>query len=267
MAHLSPEYMLRFGGIGRLYGARALPSLARAHVAVVGVGGVGSWAVEALARSGIGQLSLIDLDDICIQNTNRQLHTLSSTVGQQKVDALAARARAINPELQVHAVSDFFTPQTLELIHPGLDYVVDAIDHAQNKALLLASCVRQNIPVVTCGAAGGRRDPTRIEVADLNRTGSDGLLRHVRRMLRQDHGFEAKGDWGIPCVFTREAAVYPTKDGGTAQTRDRSISLKLDCASGFGTASFVTGAFGFHTAALVVGALAEKLAPQLPEGG
>jgi tRNA A37 threonylcarbamoyladenosine dehydratase len=247
----------RFGGIGRLYGASGLARLRRARVCVVGIGGVGSWAVEALARSGLGALTLIDLDDVCVSNTNRQLHALDGTVGLPKVEVMAARARLIQPECEVTPIARFLTPSTVdELLAPPFDYVVDAIDDLHNKCLLLASCRARGLRVVTVGGAGGRRDPTAIQVDDLTRSGQDGLLRRTRKRLRQEHAFPDDGPWGIPCVFSREAAVFPSPDGEVCAAPARGESLRMDCASGFGAATFVTGAFGFAAAAVVVGALA-----------
>ncbi len=253
---VSDDYAARFGGIGRLYGIDAMPKLAQAHVCVIGVGGVGSWTVEALARSGVGRLTLVDLDDICVNNTNRQLHTMEDTVGRQKIDVMADRARAINPEVEVEVIHDFFTADTLEeILAPGFDYLVDAIDHLGNKCLLIAACKERGIPVVVVGGAGGRQDPSMLRVDDLSQSGSDGLLRNVRRKLRKEHGFPSEGAWGVPCVFSRELAVYPAPDGSVCHTPPKGSNLKLDCSSGFGTAAFVTGTAGFMAAAIVVNAL------------
>ncbi|MEM1347798.1 MAG: tRNA threonylcarbamoyladenosine dehydratase [Myxococcota bacterium] len=246
-------YQQRFSGIGRLYGLPAMEALARAHVAVVGIGGVGSWAVEALARSGVGRLTLIDLDDICVHNTNRQLHTHVGTIGQQKADVMAARAKLINPDVEACATNDFFTASSAhDVLAPGYDYVVDAIDDLDNKVLLVATCKALGIPVVTVGGAGGRRDPSKITIDDLSQSTHDGLLKRVRRDLRHHHGFPESGGWQVPSVFSRERAVFPTDDGGVCEVRDRSKNLKLDCSSGFGTATFVTGTFGFMAASVVV---------------
>ncbi len=255
---LTADYLARFGGIGRLYGIQALYHLASAHVCVVGVGGVGSWTAEALARSGIGELTLIDLDDICVNNTNRQLHTLTDTVGLQKVDVLRDRILAINPECKVNALSEFFTPESaLELLSARPDWVVDAIDHMRNKTLLIAMCKQESIPVVVVGGAGGRTDATQLKVDDLSQSGSDGLLRHVRRTLRKEHGFELGMCWDIPCVFSREPAVYPTPEGGTTDSLgSQPQSVRLDCATGFGAATFVTGTAGFMAAGVVISAIA-----------
>jgi tRNA A37 threonylcarbamoyladenosine dehydratase len=254
---LSQDYVARFGGIGRLYGVDALARLHGAHVCVVGVGGVGSWTVEALARSGVGRLTLIDLDDICVNNSNRQLHTTEHTVGLQKVDVLADRVRAINPECQVNAISDFFTPETADaLLDADFDWVVDAIDHLRNKVLLIAACKARGIKVVVAGGAGGRIDPTQLQVADMTRSGSDGLLRQARRLLRKEHGFSSDESWEIPCIFSRERAIYPTPEGGVCHTAPSGESVRLDCSQGFGAATYVTGTVGFMAAGIVVSDIA-----------
>jgi tRNA A37 threonylcarbamoyladenosine dehydratase len=256
---LSDDYVARFGGLGRLYGAAALPRLHAAHVAVVGVGGVGSWVVEGLARSGVGALTLVDLDDVCVTNTNRQLHALTGAVGRPKVAVLAERVRAINPECRVTEAVEFFTAQSAErLLATRYDWLVDAIDGMSNKALLIASCVTAQQPLLTVGGAGGRRDATRIRVGDLGESQGDDLLRLVRKKLRRDHGF-ARGEgntYGIPCVYSNEKPVYPWADGTCATEPEPGSSLKLDCASGFGTGVFVTGAFGFAAAGEIVRRLA-----------
>lgn len=249
------DYLARFGALGRLYGAAALPRLASAHVAVVGLGGVGSWVVEALARSGIGALTLVDLDDVCVTNTNRQAHALASTVGRPKVAVLAERVGAIHPACRVVPVDEFFTAETAErLLAPRFDWLVDAIDGMSNKALLIARCVARGQPILTVGGAGGRRDATRIRTGDLGEAQGDDLLRLVRKKLRRDHGF-ARGEghvYGIPCVYSNERPLYPWADGTCATEPEAGSSLKLDCASGFGTGVFVTGAFGFAAAGEVV---------------
>lgn len=252
---LSDDYVARFGGLGRLFGAAALPRLHAAHVAVVGVGGVGSWVVEALARSGVGALTLVDLDDVCVTNTNRQLHAVAGSVGRPKVAAMAERVRAINPACRVTERAEFFTAQSADrLLAERCDWLVDAIDGMSNKALLLASCVERGQPVLTVGGAGGRRDATRIRVGDLGESQGDELLRQVRKKLRRDHGF-ARGEgntYGIPCVYSNEKPVFPWADGSCSTEPEPGSSLKLDCASGFGTGGFVTGAFGFAAAGEVV---------------
>lgn len=244
----------RFGGIGRLYGTQGAERLRSAHMCVVGMGGVGSWVVEALARSGIGEITLVDMDDVCITNVNRQLHALTGTFGKPKVEAMAERVKLISPECNVHALQSFFLKSTAEeILSRGFDGVVDAIDQLEMKALLIASCRQRNIPIVTTGGAGGRRDPSQLQVTDLAFSTHDGLLQSLRKTLRAEHGFPRdKEPFGVECVFSREPVVYPQQDGTVCATRGTATNLRLDCRSGYGTASFVTGAFGFVAASRMV---------------
>ncbi len=243
----------RFSGIVRLYGVAAAERIRRAHVAVVGVGGVGSWTAEALARTGVRALTLIDLDDVCISNANRQLHALDGEVGKAKVDVMAERIRRIHPGCDVRPVADFFVAETADTLLTGdFDVVVDAIDNPRHKCLLLARCRERGQAVVTVGAAGGRRDPSLIRTADLAEATHDGLLRRVRRRLRDEHGFPRDGAYGIGAVFSTEAAWYPTADGEVCLEGPKDAALRLDCQSGYGTASFATGAFGLAAASLAI---------------
>ena len=246
------DYDLRFGGIRRLYGTTASARLAQAHVVVVGVGGVGSWAVEALARSGVGKLTLIDLDDVCVSNVNRQLHALDGSIGRPKVEVLAERCRAIHPGIEVVADVAFATPTNLaERIPEDADHLIDAIDSVVAKAALIAWCKRRKLPLTVTGAAGGQTDPTRIKVADLTRTEHDPLLAKVRSRLRRDHGFSRnpKRRFSVECVYSDEQLVYPGQDGEVCHTKPGAgESTRLDCESGFGAATFVTGSFGFVAA-------------------
>jgi len=250
------DYDFRFGGLRRLYGSRAVEAFRSAHVVVVGVGGVGSWAAEALARSGIGRLTLIDLDDVCVSNVNRQLHALDGTIGRPKVEVLAERCRLIAPEMAVITDSAFVTPTNLaERIPDGAHHVVDAIDSVVAKAALIAWCKRRKIAITVTGAAGGQSDPTRIQVADLTRTEQDPLLAKVRSRLRRDHGFSRnpKRRFAVECVYSDEQLVYPGADGEVCTQKPASPdATRLDCASGFGAATFVTGTFGFVAASRVL---------------
>ncbi len=255
------DFDQRFGGIQRLYGKAALERFRGAHVAVIGIGGVGTWAVEALARSGIGYLTLIDLDEICVSNVNRQLHALDGQIGRPKVESMADRVRAINPTCKVSALQEFFTDANADtILSQKFDVVLDAIDNVRNKCLLIARCHQMGVPVVTTGGAGGRRDATQIRVADLNRTTHDGLLQTVRKQLRQDHNFprDPKAAFGIDCVFSAEPPVFPQSDGSVCTQREAGSELRLNCDSGYGTATFVTGTFGFVAAAQVLKKLARE---------
>ncbi|WP_445003902.1 tRNA cyclic N6-threonylcarbamoyladenosine(37) synthase TcdA [Halomonas mongoliensis] len=256
------DHDLRFGGIRRLYGSRAVERFRSAHVVVVGVGGVGSWTVEALARSGIGKLTLIDLDDVCVSNVNRQLHALDGTVGRPKVEVLAERCRAIQPGIEVVEETAFVTPTNLaERIPEDADHLVDAIDSVVAKAALISWCKRRKLPITVTGAAGGQTDPTRIRVADLARTEHDPLLAKVRARLRRDFGFSRnpKRRFSVECVYSDEQLVYPSADGEVCLQKPGSgESTRLDCASGFGAATFVTGSFGFVAASRVLARLARS---------
>ena len=249
------DYSERFGGIARLYGMAGLEKLCAAHVAVIGVGGVGSWTAEALARSGVGNLTLVDLDEVCVTNTNRQIHALEDSVGKAKVQEMAERIRRINPDCTVKTHVEFFTEQTSDsILATRYDYVVDAIDGVSNKSLLLAQCRAREIPVITCGAAGGRRNGTAVRTADLTRAKYDKLLFKVRKQLRQKHGFpRGTKKWNLACVFSQEPVMYPQADGTVCEEKSMEDgSMKLDCEGGLGAATQVTGAFGFAAAGYVI---------------
>lgn len=252
---LTDDYIQRFSGIGRLFGKAAMERLAQAHVCLVGVGGVGSWTAEALVRSGVGRLTLIDLDDVCITNVNRQLPALEGQIGRPKVLALAERAKLINPACEVVPVPEYFTKATAErLLATRFDCLVDAIDSLGNKALLVASCVERGILCVSVGGAGGKRDPSKLRTGDLGGSIGDDLLRLLRKKLRREFGF-AHGEgavFGVRCVFSSEKPVFPWADGSCRAEPEQGTNLKLDCSSGFGTAVFVTAAFGMAAAAEAV---------------
>ena len=246
----------RFAGIARLYGIEGLERLRAAHVAVVGIGGVGSWAAEALARSGVGEISLFDMDDVCVSNTNRQLHALDSTVGRPKVEVMAERIRSINPDCVVHAVADFVTRDTMAAcLTPELDFVIDCIDSVNAKAALISWCKRRKIQMVTTGGAGGQIDPTLIQIADLNRTFNDPLASKVRSTLRRDYGFSRTPNrhYSVPCVFSTEQLRYPKPDGSIClEKKFVGEGVKLDCAGGFGAVMMVTASFGMIAATRAV---------------
>jgi tRNA A37 threonylcarbamoyladenosine dehydratase len=238
----------RFGGMARLYGQVARARLAAAHVCVVGIGGVGSWAAEALARSGVGVITLIDMDDVCVTNTNRQVHALDGQFERPKVQAMADRIRAINPACQVLPVEAFVSRENMRtLITRDMHFVIDAIDVAGTKAALVYHCKREKIPVITTGAAGGQVDPTLIRVVDLNRTQNDPLAAKVRSILRRHYGWSrnTKRHYAVPCVYSLEQLRYPTPGGGVSCEKSWEDGPKrLDCESGFGACMTVTATFG-----------------------
>lgn len=252
------EFDRRFGGIARLYGDAALAAFRQAHVCVIGVGGVGSWAVEALARSAVGRITLIDLDHLAESNVNRQIHALTDTLGQAKVTALAERITQINPFCEVSEVEEFVTEDNLaSLIVPGrFDYVIDAIDNARAKTALVVHCRAHQIPMVTIGSAGGQIDPTQIAIIDLSRTEQEPLLARVRKRLRAHHGFPrgTKNKFGIDAVYSTEPLRHPE----LCTTDDDAPGITgLNCA-GYGSAVVVTASFGFVAAGYVLRKIAEK---------
>jgi tRNA A37 threonylcarbamoyladenosine dehydratase len=255
------DFERRFGGIARLYGAPALARFRAAHVCVVGVGGVGSWVAEALARSAIGHITMIDLDNLAESNVNRQIHALTDTIGQAKVTALAERIAQINPFCRVTQIEDFITPDNLDEM-VGLrnyDYVIDAIDDVRAKTALIVYCRNNGIRLITIGGAGGQIDPTKIEVRDLCRTEQEPLLAKVRKRLRSEHGFPrgTKNKFGIDAVFSTEPLRQPDTGEDEACEVDGQAGVTGLNGAGFGSAMVVTASFGLVAAAHVLRRLAE----------
>ena len=258
----------RFGGVARLYGVAAHARFVAAHVAVIGIGGVGSWAAEALARSAVGQITLVDLDHIAESNTNRQIHALGDAYGRAKVETMAERILAINPAARVHAIDDFVSADNVDelLARPGrpIDVVIDCIDQVQPKAALLAHCRAQRIAVVTCGAAGGRLDPTRIRHDDLARAHGDPLLAKLRYRLRRQYRFPAEGTtgrlrkFGIAAVFSDEPVRKPAPVGHCGA--EDAAPQGLSCA-GYGSSVTVTAPLGFAAVAVALRLLAAAVQP------
>lgn len=246
----------RFGGIARLYGEAALSRLETAHVCVVGIGGVGSWAAEALARSGVGALTLVDLDHVAESNINRQAHALETTLGQAKVDAMKARIYAINPQAQVTVVDDFLTAENALEIVRGADVVIDAIDQVRAKFAIVQTCRSVNVPVIVVGGAGGKLDPARIGVADLARTQQDPLLARLRRMLRSEAGFprDPKRKFGVDAIYSEEPMQSGRMDEACAVD---GAPQGLSCA-GYGSSMMVTASFGLQAAARAVTLVLER---------
>jgi tRNA A37 threonylcarbamoyladenosine dehydratase len=262
----SEHYKLhrRFDRIGRLVGDQAMQRLFNARVTVIGLGGVGSFAAEALARSGVGHLTLVDFDLVCVTNANRQLQAMRGTVGKPKATVLAERLRLINPAATIKAVPLFYEARLADrLLPPDTDFVVDAIDNVNAKCHLLAACKERDIPVVCSTGASGRWDPTAIQVSDLADTHGDRLGKIVRKLLRQEHGFPRKGSFGIPAVFSSEPQTQPVE-----LHYDKGEGFHCVCPGGendvhsceernviWGTAGFVTGSFGMTAASVVVRSL------------
>lgn len=245
----------RFGGVARLYGAHALPRLAAVRVTVVGIGGVGSWTAEALARSGVGALTLIDLDHLALSNINRQVHALDATLGQAKGEAMRQRIHDINPACHVQVIDDFLTPENAANLLARTDAVVDAIDNVRAKTALAAHCHAQRLPFMMCGGAGGKTQATRVRVADLSLTVNDPLLSKVRARLRKVHGFPSgrpggkSQAFGVPAVFVDEAPAPPPATC--------SPDAPLNCA-GYGSVVHVTATVGFVAAGWMIHRLLEK---------
>lgn len=250
----------RFRGLDRLYGTGSSARLAQKHVCVIGIGGVGSWVVEALARSAFGQLTLIDADEVCISNTNRQLHALDGQYGRAKVEVMAERARAINPALRIDTFAEFLTPSNLErLLDRGYDLVIDCCDAFRVKVEMIAWCRRRKLPVIVSGSAGGRIDPTLVRVRDLSRTEHDAMLALIRKKLREEFRFPRgpKRYFGVQAIYSLENVRYPQADGSVCGQRPEvgEAGLKLDCGGGLGAATHVTATFAF----VAVSAAIQKL--------
>lgn len=251
----------RFGGVARLYGDAGAAALRAGHVAVIGIGGVGSWVAEALARSAVGRLTLIDLDNVAESNTNRQVHALDGNYGKPKVSAMAERIAAINPRCDVTLIEDFVELDNLDaMLGGGFDWIVDAIDSVRVKTALIAWCVARKQRLITVGGAGGQLDPTRIRIDDLARTIQDPLLSKVRAQLRKQHGFVRgpKAKFNVPAVYSDEPLQYPEAVCASDETAAAAEGPQgLNCA-GFGSSMCVTAAFGMAAAAHVLTKMAGR---------
>jgi tRNA A37 threonylcarbamoyladenosine dehydratase len=243
-----PDLARRFGGVARLYGGECFARFVQSHAVIVGIGGVGSWAAEALARSGVGRITLIDLDHLAESNTNRQIHALGDEYGKAKVAAMAARIGAINPACRVVTIEEFITVDNVAAVLPDAQIVLDCIDDVRAKAALIANCRERSIPIATSGGAGGRVDPTRIRRDDLARVHGDPLLSKLRYRLRHDYGFPRETSrrvpkFGVVAVFTDEPVRTPAQDCDP--------DARLACA-GFGSSVAVTAPLGFAAAAVAL---------------
>ena len=242
---------VRFAGTRRLFGEEGLAKLDNAHIAIIGVGGVGSWAVETLVRTGVGNLTLIDGDVVVESNINRQIQAIECNLNKPKVIALAERIAQINPLCHVEPVLDFIRPENIDMLlgNKKFDFVIDAIDSARDKAALIAYCKEKAIPLVTVGSAGGQMDPTRIDICDLSRTQQEPLLAKVRKRLRSEYGFtrNPKNKFGIDAVYSLEPVKYPENAGASSNVAIPGLN-----PAGFGTTMAVTAGFGLAAASYVL---------------
>ncbi len=248
------DFESRFGGIVRVYGIKGMVKIRQSKILVIGIGGVGSWVAEALARTGIGHMTLVDLDDVCVTNINRQIHALNDTVGKFKVDVMKERVAQINPYCEIETKQCYFSPKNLGVIFDkAYDFVIDACDDFTNKCYLIDYCRQNKVPLVVMGGAGGKTDPSQIAISDMSTSANDRLLARLRKKLRQDFAFpgEHDGDFGVWAVWSRERAVYPTPDGCVTH-KPPGMAKNMDCSEGFGSVSFVTGAFAFAATSLVI---------------
>lgn len=253
----------RFGGVSRLYGNAGLAKLQNAHVVVIGIGGVGSWAAEALARNAVGKITLIDLDNIAESNVNRQIHAIDGAFGQAKVSAMRERILSINPGCKIHEIEDFISTENIEkLLDFKCDVVIDCIDDTKAKLALAVFCKARKTPLIMAGSAGGRLDPTRIRAKDLANVTGDKLLAKVRNQLRRDHQFpqasnvKKSANFNIICVFSDEVVIKPAnvqKDEFCSLENDQNTKsiTGLNCA-GYGSSVCVTAPFGFTVAQLAI---------------
>ena len=253
------DFPERFTGVWRLYGKQALRNFMNSHICVTGLGGVGSWAAEALARSGIGRITLVDPDVVVTTNINRQIQALKGNLGKSKAQALAERIKEISPDCRVTVKAERVTPHNLTeiIVQEGFDYVIEAIDDITAKAALIAFCSKNGIPLVTSGGAGGKTDPTRIAISDLSRTEQDPLLSRLRRQLRQKHDFpRGKESFDIAAVYSTEQQKY---------INESNVPVSEDAHAGtemprYGTTVVVTAAFGMTAASVVLRYLADAAA-------
>ncbi len=244
-----------FLGIDRLYGAGTYHTLARRSVYIIGIGGVGSWVVESLSRTGVGQLFLADGDDVCVTNTNRQIHALANTIGRPKIDIMADRCRLISESIDIKTNHTFITAKNVnEHINAGVDLVIDCGDSQMAKAAVIARARRLRIPVITIGAAGGRVDPSRVKIRDLAKTYGDPLLASVRQTLRNRYGFsrtEGKR-FSVSAVFSDEQVRYFQEDGFIGTEKPREGNANFNCVSALGAVTHLTASFAFHASARAI---------------
>ena len=243
---IEQNYERRFGGVKRLYGDQALINFKKSHIIVVGIGGVGSWVVEALARSGIGKITMIDMDIVSESNINRQLPALSSTIGKDKTKIMMERVKEINPDCDITIIDDFLTKDNLNDLLKDSDYIMDCIDNSRVKAALISWCKSNKNKIIVIGGAGGRIDPSLIKISDLKNTIHDPLLSRTRKILRQKYNFSsnAKRRFNIPSVFSTEHIRYLATDGKISSKKPQKEIGGLSCSGGIGSSVMVTATFG-----------------------
>ena len=258
----APDFARRFGGLERLYGVAGAARIRDAHVLIVGIGGVGSWAVEALARSGVGRLTMIDLDHVSESNINRQIHALDATVGQAKVEAMRERIAQINPDCKVQAIDDFVEPGNWLALLDGaqaangpVTAIIDACDQVKAKVAMAAWARASRTAFITVGAAGGKRQAHKVDIEDLSLVTHDPLLAQLRQRLRKEHGAPREGrKIGVACVFSRESVAPPD-----ASCAIESGDGTLNC-HGYGSVVSVTATFGQCAAGWVLDKIASNVA-------
>lgn len=236
-----------FQAVERIYGDNAIALLNQKNILIIGLGGVGSWALETIVRSGIGKVTIVDLDEVCISNTNRQLQALSSTIGMSKVSVLKSRARDINPDCHINAIEDFYTPtNSNEILKDKFDYIIDCIDSVQSKAHLIFTARELKLPIISVGGAGGKKDFSQIRIDDLNRSYNDKLLMQLRKKLKKDYGFTkfSKKKFNIPCIFSPEDVIIQETNVQNFKGRN--------CQNSLGSLMHVTAIFGIKAAGYVI---------------
>jgi len=249
---MNDDFKARFESVQRVYGDHAKDVLLSKKILVIGLGGVGSWALESIVRTGFHQITIIDYDDICVSNTNRQIHTDSSTYGKFKTDVLKQRAQLINPDITINTINDFFTlDNSQDIIDSKPDFIIDCIDSVKNKCILISLAKKNNIPIIVTGGVGGKKDPHLIQIADLNRSYNDKLLMQVRKKLKREYSFPAydKRKFHIPCLFSPEEQVHPD---------DLKNKSGINCQNGFGSLLHVTGTMGFMASSYAINYLLEN---------
>jgi tRNA A37 threonylcarbamoyladenosine dehydratase len=239
----------RFDGVKRVYTQESFKILQKLHFLVVGIGGIGSWACESFIRSGIGELTIVDLDDICISNTNRQIHAHEGNYGKMKVDVMKDRLLQINPEAKINIIENFFSETSKdEILNKDYDYVLDCIDSVKSKCILISECRKRGIKIMVTGGAGGKFDPRFVTIKDINKANNDPLVQTVRRKLKTTYNFpKSSADFGIPCTFSPENRTLPEigKD-------EFSATRGINCQNGFGSLTFVTGTFAFIATSFII---------------